>query len=80
MDLMTEIITRANVGFDSLEEEQDKANELNQQVGVLRVEVWRMGQLYLKWKRKTQIERVHYTKWKLRTKQYQNDIGLLEYN
>src|SRR5438046_8782862 len=57
-----EIIKRANISFDGHRKEKDKADELNQQVGVLRVEVWRIGQRYLKWKRKTQIERVHYTK------------------
>jgi len=77
---LDEVIRRANESFDAHRAEQDRADGLDRQVGVLRVEVWRIGQRYLKWKRKTQIEREHYTKWKLRTKQYRNDIGLLEYN
>ena len=52
-----EIIERANISFDGHKREKDRADELNQQVGVLRVEVWRIGQRYLKWKRKTHNER-----------------------
>src|SRR6266496_1011299 len=52
-----EIIERANKSFDAFRNEQDRANDLNRQVGEYRVEAWRIGQRYLKWKRKTHNER-----------------------
>jgi len=52
-----EIIRLSNIGFDALRDEQDRTNDLNRQVGEHRVETWRIGQRYLKWKRKTHNER-----------------------
>ncbi len=57
VDGLEELIKRSKETFDALRGEQDRANGLDRQVGVLRVEVWRIGQRYLKWKRKTHNER-----------------------
>ena len=35
-----EIIERANISFDAHRAEQNRANDLDRQVGILRVEVW----------------------------------------
>ena len=57
IDGVEEIIKRANISFDGHKDEKDRADGLNRQVGVLRMEVWQTGQWYLKWKRKTHNER-----------------------
>src|SRR2546429_13107 len=57
IDGLDEVIRRANESFDAHRAEQDRANELNRQVGEQRVETWQVGQRYLKWKRKTHNER-----------------------
>ena len=35
-----EIIERANISFDGHKDEKDRADELDRQVGILRVEIW----------------------------------------